>query len=118
MNNAEKGIQILQLTNDGDKLSPNQLSLLELAINNHLSELGQQAFNELYQKVLADDYQEYFHNIQHLTKDHEGYIYWKDKVIEHYSFQNYEEEKKAAEQIAAKCRYLESINVEVSWNTI
>ncbi|MBN3869540.1 hypothetical protein [Nostoc sp. JL33] len=118
MNNAEKGIQILQLTNDGDDLSPNQLSLLELAANNHLSELGQQAFNDLYQNILVGDYQEYFHSIEHLTVDHEGYIYWKGKVIEHYSFQDYEEEKKAAEQIAAKCRYLESINVEVSWSTV
>ncbi|MHC5831508.1 MAG: hypothetical protein ACYT04_89965, partial [Nostoc sp.] len=76
MNNAEKGIQILQLTNDGNDLSPNQLSLLELAVNNHLSELGQEAFNNLYQNVLANNYKEWFHDIENLTIDHEGYVYW------------------------------------------
>lgn len=114
MSNAERAIQILQLTNDGDKLSPGQLHLLELAVNSNLSEIGQQDFDELYKKVLENNYQEWFHNIEHLTEDHEGYIYWRGIQVEHYSHRDFEEEKADAQELATRCRYLESINVEVS----
>ncbi|MBE9038716.1 hypothetical protein [aff. Roholtiella sp. LEGE 12411] len=52
MNNAERAIEILRLTDDGDQLSPPQLYLVELAVNNMLSRAGQEEFNNLYQKVL------------------------------------------------------------------
>lgn len=114
MSNAEKAIQILQLTDDGNKLSPRQLHLLESAVNNILSEAGQQEFNNLYLYVLQGDYKQWFHDIEYLDKSHQGYVYWKGILIEHYSYQDYEKEKADAQRLASKCKYLESINVKVS----
>jgi hypothetical protein len=118
MTNIDKALEILRLTEDGNKLSPSQLYLLQLAVNNHLNELGQQEFNKLHQKVLDGNYQEFFHDIEHLTQDHEGYISWKGIPVEHYSFRDYEKEKAAAQDLAAMCRHLESIGVEVSWGNV
>ncbi|AFZ27275.1 hypothetical protein Cylst_5241 [Cylindrospermum stagnale PCC 7417] len=115
MNNIEKALEILQLTQDGDKLSPRQLKLLEMSVNGFLSEVGQESFSELHKKVLGGNYQEWFHDIEGLTKDHHGYIYWKGDHVEHYSFRgDYEVEKAAAQELAARCKHLEAIGVEPS----
>lgn len=49
MNACNKVIRILKKTNDGDDLSPQDLSLLETAANGWLSEAGKASFEELYQ---------------------------------------------------------------------
>ena len=78
-------IDILKKTNDGDKLSPPHLRLVEIAANNGLSESGEIALNKLHKNVLRGYKPDWFHGIEHLTIDHEGYVYWKNLQVEHYS---------------------------------
>ena len=57
MTNCEKAIEILHRTHDGDDLAPEHRRLLELAINDMVSEAGQiQAwwYNELVSAVTAN----------------------------------------------------------------
>lgn len=108
---CDKAIIILQETNDGDDLSPQHLYLLQEAVNGHLTELGKQKFEELCSSVQAGYKKPWFHGIEHMTVDHEGYVLWKGKAVEHYDspWRWSEEAKVQAEEIAVRCRHLESI---------
>ena len=92
---CQKAIHILRQTEDGEKLSPRQLYLVECAVNQVLSDTGMEQFEALYQKVVAGDWQEWLFDIEHMTKDHSGYIYWKGSMVEHFTFSDYEKEKAA-----------------------
>ncbi len=50
MTNCEKAIEILQRTHDGDDLAPQHLKLVELAVNDMVTDVGQAAFEQLYSK--------------------------------------------------------------------
>lgn len=55
--------------------------------------------------------------LEHITRDGEGYIYWKGTHVEHYSFSGdgrFEEEMAACLDLKARCEHLESIGVRVS----
>jgi hypothetical protein len=85
MTYCEKSIEILQRTRDGNDLAPVHLKLVEIAVNDGLSEQGEVAFEELYQSV-SSGYKKPWHcGVEHVTKDHEGYIYWRDTRLEHFS---------------------------------
>lgn len=122
--NSDKAIAILQGTEDGNKLTPSDLSLVQSAANNQLTERGQEVFAALYQTVLSGEYTDpasskfpWFHGILHLTKDHQGYVYWKGKQVEHYSFQDRDKERAAAERLAANCQALEAKGFPVTART-
>src|SRR5712692_2689481 len=51
MTNCEKAIEILHRTHDGDDLAPQHLKLVELAVNEVLTESGQVAFEQLHTQV-------------------------------------------------------------------
>lgn len=116
---ADKACEIIRRTNDGDDLAPEHLYLVQEMVNGHLNEQGEIAFEELYQSVLRGYKKPWFHGIEHLTRDHEGYIYWKGKVVEHYDspWAGTAEGREAANRLAARCRHLESIGVEPSSTT-
>jgi len=116
---CEKACAILQKTNDGGDLDPGHLYLVQSAVNGILTEKGKQAFEDLCRQVEAGYKKPWFHGIEHMTRDHEGYIYWKGKHVEHYSFYGpkaWEEEGKEAQELARRCRHLESIGVEVNYS--
>lgn len=54
-------------------------------------------------------------NDPRLTKDGEGYVYWKGRHVEHYSFERSDEgrerEEQAARDLIRCCEFLESIGV-------
>lgn len=55
--------------------------------------------------------------LEHITRDGEGYIYWKGTNVEHYSFNGddrFEQEMAACLDLKARCEHLESIGVRVS----
>lgn len=112
-------IEILQKTNDGDDLDPQDLKLVEMAVNGFLTEAGYQAFNELHQKVLKGYTKPWFHDIEHMTRDHVGYIYWKGHRVEHYDspWAYSQGAKKQAEELARRCRILESEGQELTVST-
>lgn len=111
MSLSEMAIEILRATNDGDELAPTDLYLLQLAVNGSLNERGLAAFKALHSNAMQGYKPPWHLGIEHMTKDQEGYIYWKGTAVEHYDFAKLDEEKAAAEELAERCRYLESINV-------
>ena len=113
---SDKAIFILQKTNDGDDLSPEHLYLLQEAVNGRLNEYGRQEFEKLFISAQAGYVKPWFHDIEHMTIDHTGYVLWKGKIVEHYDspWRWTAEGKKAAEKLAKRCQHLESIGVELS----
>jgi hypothetical protein len=108
----DEALLVLQGTRDGDLLDRRDLGLLQLIVNNGvdaLSPLGLARWREVVQQVAGRSYvKPWFHDIEHLTRDHQGYVSWKGVRVEHYSFgENREGERKAALRLGAYCRYLE-----------
>lgn len=54
--------------------------------------------------------------IEHLTQDGEGYVYWKGVHVEHYSFREEDNAKEieAARELADRCKHLESLGLPVT----
>jgi len=107
---CDKACEILHKTRDGEDLDPQHLKLLEMAVNGFLNDEGKAAFEELYTKVQAGYQKPWFHGIEHLTRDHVGYVLWKGKRVEHYDspWAYSAKAKKSAEEVARRCRILES----------
>jgi len=110
---SEKAIEIVQATEDGNRLSPSHLKLVELAVNGFLNEAGEVAFEELYRNAMkpAGYTVPWFHGIEYLTRDHAGYVRWKGTTVEHYDspWCYTDDARGAAEEVAQRCRLLESI---------
>ena len=87
--NCELAIEILRKTNDGDDLHPNDLYLVECAVNGFLKEPGQAVFEQLHADVVSDAYaspfKQAYWGIENLRIDDVGYVYWKDAQVEHYT---------------------------------
>jgi hypothetical protein len=115
---CDMAVAILQKTHDGNLLAPQHLWLLQEWVNDSLNETGEKHFMDLHAKVMAGTYvKPWLHDIENLTKDHTGYVYWKGIQIEHYSFCGktaWEEERKAAVELGRRCRILETKGIEVS----
>lgn len=106
---CDMACEILRATNDGDNISPNELYLLQEAINGNLTDKGYEMFADLHKRVKEGSYAKPWHcGVEHMTKDHEGYIYFKGQHCEHYSFRDYEEEKKALIELQKTCLLLEA----------
>lgn len=119
MTDSEKAIEILQRTNDGDDLSPKHLWLVEVAVNGGLSELGKEAFDDLHKTVMAGTYKPpWFHDIEGLTINHNGYVFWRGKEVEHYSFNDPEASKKAATRLARKCLAMEAAGIPITIGSV
>jgi len=119
----EQCIEILQKTNDGKDLSPCHLRLIQDAVNYGLTEAGEIALNELYQNVIRGYKPAWFHGIEHLTIDYEGFVYWKDNQVEHYnlSWAYGNAARIAAIELAKRCHTVESrgekaTTASVIWN--
>lgn len=106
------------MTNDGNDLGPGHLYLVQLSTNGDLNDEGKVAFDELYENVTKPEgyTQPWFRGIEHLTRDHEGYVYWKGQRVEHYSGSvvHSDEGKAEAEELTARCQHLERIGVTVN----
>ncbi len=87
----------------------------ELGLPYHVEE-GEAAFYELVGNVRAGYQKPWFHGIEHLTIDHEGFIYWKDQRVEHYTprWAYSEEAQQQALVLAERCKHLEAIGEEVN----
>lgn len=116
--NCEKAILILKNTKDGNDLSPLHLWIVQEAVNGGLNEAGLKIFDKIYNDCSQNKYIKPFHfEVEHITKDHEGYIYFKGKQVEHFTFRGVgsaEREKKATEQVARICLELEKEGREIT----
>lgn len=110
MNRIQKAIAILEKTNNGSNLAPRHLNLVQLVVNKHASDYGLEAFDKLYEQIIKGTYDKskiYFYNVEHMTKDSVGYIYYKGQQIGHFSYDDREEERIATFRAAKRCRLLE-----------
>lgn len=106
----DQAIAILAATNDGDDLAPHHLALVQHAANGRLSDAGRIAFADLYAQTLTGYRRPWFHDIEHLTLDHAGKVFWKGEAVEHYdlSFAYSDKGRTAAEELARRCRAVEA----------
>lgn len=119
---ADQAIEILQKTRDGDDLAPSHLKLLEMAVNGCLNDAGKGAFAALLASVRTGYVKPWFHGVEHLTRNHHGYVFWKGHEIEHItgSLVHDDEGKAYAAELARRCSVLEArgvtpSTVEVVW---
>ncbi len=117
---CDKACEILRATTDGNDLDPNDLYLLQEAVNDNLTEYGWQAFDELCGKVREGYIKPYLHGIEHLTIDHEGFVYWKGQHVEHYNqpWAYSKEGKTEALEVARRCKILEAEGKPISTTSI
>jgi len=117
---CETACEILRATNDGDNLSPEHLKLVEMAVNGFLNEAGEKAFDELYEQCKAGYKKPWFHGVENLTIGHLGYVYWKGQEVEHYDspWRWTDEAKKAAEEVARRCKILEEQGKPINCGTV
>lgn len=115
---SDKVIAILTETNDGEDLSPRHLKLLEMAINGYLNESGYELLNDIYEMVMKHEYVDWFHDIEHLTVDHEGYVYWRGVKVDHYSFRDCTREAAAARKLEGICKKLEAKGIAVNAKSV
>lgn len=118
----EKITEILQLTQDGLRLTPLDRELLRKAITGTLSAIEEDRFLELAREVAVGDYAKYYGlptwtTLPFLVKDSQGYVYWKGQHVEHYSFRDKADELAAATQLAAHCQHLEDNGFPVNSRT-
>lgn len=118
----EMVIDIIDGTSDGDNLSPRHLKLLELAVNGFIDDENFQELTRIHQMVENGNYIDWFHSIEHMTKDHNDCIRWKGVVVGKYDFEDWEE-KAAIEELHSRCLHIESLglkpdtrNCDFSWN--
>lgn len=108
---------ILQNTSDGDDLSPGDLYFLQVMANagpTEVTEAMEVRLSELANNVKNGYKKPWLCGIENLTKDHEGFVYWKGIQVEHYSHMDYHKEKAAAEELARRCTILESKGIPVN----
>lgn len=105
----DMAIEILSKTRDGDDLDPNHLKLVELAVNGMLSDTGLALFRALHAQVQRGYAKPWLHGVEHLTRDHEGYVRWKGIPIEHFSsgYAASEEAEPYVKELARRCAILE-----------
>lgn len=106
-------IYILHSTDDGDDLDLLDLKLIENGINGFLNDAGIDALRQLHDKVKKGYARPFLHGIEHLTIRQDGYVYWRGEIVEHYDFPfAYSEDgKKAALDLADRCRKLEALGI-------
>ncbi len=125
-NFCELACDILRATKDGEELAPPDLKLLELAVNGFLNEAGETAFMELHRNATKPEGYTvpWFLGIEHMTRDHQRYIYWKGVRIEHYDHGLWRQDgwrermKDNAEALAARCRALEAQGITPNWQNV
>ena len=120
---TQQAIHILSLTRDGEELSPSDLSLVQAAINDWLTPEGAVAFTHLFEEVSGGRYRKpWLCGVEHLTRDHQGYVYWKGHNIEHWSMgagqRSYQDWQRAAKQLADRCRQLEASGHPINSTTV
>lgn len=116
----ELGIGILRNSRDGEDLDPAHLALVQAAVNGHLTERGVLAFRQLHADVISGKYvKPWLAGIEHVTRDLQGYVYWKQKQVEHFTFSKVEAGhlKAITQQLAEKCRHIEALGLPVCAST-
>jgi len=113
---------ILEHSNDGDDLAGSDLALVEGAVNGYLSTRGEVVLYQLNHKVVEGEYEiPAFCGVDNLTRNNDGFVFWKGKQIEHYDHDHWAEDgweermQKDAEELGRICQYLEDNHIKVNF---
>jgi hypothetical protein len=130
MNIHDKAVAILQATNDGNDLADWQLGLLQSAVNGKLNEQGVQIFDKLHELIVQN--QEYrftvnkflkeffgiepsftspFDEVDELTYDSRGCIYWNNEQVETYSDPEAKDSQASLWELVDQCRHIEALGL-------
>lgn len=126
---CEKSCTILKETEDGNLLSPDELSLVEGAVNGWLTDEGYDIFETLHKSIVEGSFvpfnKRWFRGVEHITADTKGaggglWIYYKGINIEHYDlpWAYSEPALKALQELKHRCEFLESQNKEINAGTV
>jgi len=116
-------ISILEHSNDGDDLAGSDLALVQGAVNGELSTRGEVVLYQLNHRVVEGTYEiPAFCGVDNLTRNNEGFVFWKGKQIEHYDHDHWaqpgweKEMQKDAEELGRVCQYLDDNGIKVTFN--
>lgn len=115
--NLDKAIAISEATNDGRALTEEDSDLLWRAYNDRLDAAGQQEFDRLHDDVVNSRYdmsRMWLLGVENVTRDDMGYVYWRGKNIEHFSHDDPNAMRIAAQSLSLVCRYLERTGCQVN----
>lgn len=116
--NTEIECEILQLSNDGEDLSPTHLKLIENSVNFGLNEQGKIVLDGVLKALKDGTYKApWLLGVKGMTQDHEGYIYYHGAHVEHYTnryFKNEAEIKEKLEELKKRCETLKKNGLQVS----
>lgn len=123
---GDRAIAILRSTRDGEDLDPIDLALLQLVVNagpDQMTEAAEAAFSDLERRVREGYRKPWLAGIEHLTRDHEGYVYWKGQEVEHWSGSlgpggDAAKQRVEAEKLARRCLALEARGEPVNTVTV
>ena len=119
MSAIDKCLAILRATHDGDDLAGWHMGLIQLCVNGDANEAGLAELDTIYQQVTGPGYTRPWHCcVEHVTKDTEGFIYWKGAQVEHFSHMTYEEECEETAKLAQRCLSLEKKGVKVNGSAL
>jgi hypothetical protein len=116
---ADLAAEVLSLTEDGNILSSFDLRLVELAANGNLNENGIARLEAIALEISTTGSYTApaFCGVPNLTRDGEGYVYWKGTHVEHFSHSDQEAMVAAAIALGERCQHLESLGVAPSSRT-
>lgn len=117
---TDHAIEILQKTNDGEDLDPKHLKIVEYAVNGLLNQTGLHLFYDLLENVRGGYVRPWFHGVEHVTRNHQGYVLWKGVAIEHYSgaYAHSDEAAENIRELARRCAILEGKGVTPDTNSV
>lgn len=123
---TEMAIAILRATDDGDDLAPDDLALVELAVNHNLSGRGLACFAELHKNATKPGgyTAPWLFGIEYLTIDHQRTVRWKGVAVEQFDHGVWrrpawrERMQADAEALAVRCRQLEAEGIEPTMQTV
>ena len=121
----EQALSVLRHTRDGNDLDPSHLALLEVVVNtgaSGLTERGRSLWEKLVEDTASGNYKKpWLHGQEHLTKDHDGHVYWKGHAVEHFSYTggaDAEAEAEAARRLALACSIAEARSLTMGWPSV
>ena len=100
---------ILEHTDGGRALLEPHRRLVQKALNEAITDRQDSAIEWLHESVTQGTYRkEYFKNIEHMTRDAAGLLFWKEHLIGSFSLAGEEQDRTIALKLAERCRQLEA----------
>lgn len=82
----QMAFDILTESEDGSRLDPNDLQMVEWALNGRLTTSGLVYLHNIYCDVISGTYRrKWLHGIEYLTIGQDGAVFWKGSQVEFFS---------------------------------